>query len=61
MIKNLQYLSVLIAAIILGNWYLSEYKKAKLAGMPWYRACFSLPGILMIILILLLPIIGSFI
>lgn len=61
MIKNLQYLSVLIAAIILGNWYLSEYKKARMAGLPWYRAYFSLPGILIVALILILPLIALFI
>jgi len=61
LIKNLQYLSVLIAAVILGNWYLSEYKKARTAGLPWYRAYFSLPGILIIALILLLPVIAQFI
>ncbi|MEJ2157850.1 MAG: hypothetical protein P8X96_21170 [Desulfobacteraceae bacterium] len=61
MIKNLQYLSVLIAAIILGNWYLSEYKKARIAGLPWYRAYFSLPGILIILFILILPVIARFI
>ena len=61
MIKNLQYLSVLIAAIILGNWYMSEYKKARIAGLPWYRAYFSLPGILIFALILFLPVIARFI
>jgi uncharacterized protein HemY len=58
LIKNLQYLSVLIAAIILGNWYLSEYKKARIAGLPWYRAYFSLPGILIVALILFLPVLA---
>jgi hypothetical protein len=57
----LQYLSVLIAAVILGNWYLAEYKKAKQARLPWHRAYFSLPGMLIILLILLLPIIARFI
>ncbi|MGD8835897.1 MAG: hypothetical protein PVJ19_13215 [Desulfobacteraceae bacterium] len=59
-LKNLQYLPVLIAAAILGNWYLTEYRKAKLAGQPWYRAHFSLPGILIVILIFLLPLIAHF-
>ena len=60
-VKNLQYLSVLVAAAILGNWYLAEYKKARLAGQPWYRAYCSLPGVLIVVLILLLPIIARFI
>jgi hypothetical protein len=61
LIKNLKYLSVLIAAVILGNWYLAEYKKARIAGLPWYRAYFSLPGILIVIIILVLPVIARFI
>jgi hypothetical protein len=61
LIKNLKYLSVLIAAVILGNWYLAEYKKARMAGLPWYRAYFSLPGILIVIIILVLPVIARFI
>ena len=60
-IKILQFVSVLIAAGILGNWYLAEYRKARMAGMPLYRAYFSLPGILIIILILFLPLIARFI
>lgn len=61
MIKNLKYLSVLIAAVILGNWYLAEYKKARIAGLPWYRAYFSLPGILIVLIILILPVIARYI
>ncbi len=61
MIKNLKYLSVLIAAVILGNWYLAEYRKARIAGLPWYRAYFTLPGILIVLIILILPVIARFI
>jgi uncharacterized membrane protein YhdT len=56
MLKIIQLLAVVLAACILGNWYLSEYKKARSAGLPSYRAYFSLPGILIILLIFLLPI-----
>ena len=48
-----KYAAVLIAASILGNWFLSELKKARSAGSPWYRPYLSLPGILIIIAILL--------
>jgi hypothetical protein len=51
---------VLLAAGILGQWYLTEYRKARMAGLPWYRAYFSLPGILIVLLILLLPILARF-
>ena len=60
-LKILKFVSVLIAAGILGNWYLGEYRKARMAAMPLYRAYFTLPGILIILLIFLLPVIGRFI
>ena len=53
--KIIQVVAVLGAASILGNWYLAEYKKARAANLPLYRAYFSLPGALIILLILLLP------
>lgn len=59
--KIIQIIAVLAAASILGNWYLSEYKKARAANLPSYRAYFSLPGLLIILLIFLLPILVRFI
>ena len=59
-LKILQFISVLVAAGILGNWYLAEYRKARTQGLPLYRAYFSLPGILIILLILFLPVIARF-
>jgi hypothetical protein len=53
--KIIQVVAILGAASILGNWYLVEYKKARAANLPLYRAYFSLPGALIILLILLLP------
>lgn len=60
-LKILQFISVLIAAGILGNWYLAEYRKARMSGLPLYRAYFTLPGILIILLILFLPLIARYI
>ena len=48
--------AVLVAAILIGNWFLAEVKKARLKGKPWYQFYLSPPGLL-IILALLLPII----
>jgi hypothetical protein len=59
MLKILQLVCVLVAAGILGQWYLTEFRRARMQGLPWYRACFSLPGILIFLLILLLPIIAQ--
>ena len=61
MLKILQFICVLVAASILGQWYLAEYRKARIKALPWYRTYFSLPGILIVVLILLLPIIARFI
>jgi hypothetical protein len=43
----------LIAAVIVGNWFLSEAKKAKLAGKPWYTPYLSIPGFLILVVILI--------
>ena len=49
-------IAVVVAAMVIGNWFLSELKKARAIGAPWYRAYLTIPGIL-IILALLSPII----
>jgi hypothetical protein len=46
----------LAAAILVGNWFLSEVKKVRIKGGPWYQPYVSIPGV-MIILAILLPII----
>lgn len=53
----IQCICVLGAAMLLGNWYLIEQRKAKAAGKSWYAVYLSLPGILIIGLIFLLPLI----
>jgi ABC-type sulfate transport system permease subunit len=58
LLKVIQFIAVLAAAAVLGNWYLAEYKKAKITGQPWYRAYFSLPGIIIAGFIILLPFIA---
>ena len=45
-------LAVLVAAILLGNWFLTELKKARLAAKPWYAPYLSLPGALILLAIL---------
>ena len=51
----IKMIAVLVAAILIGNWFLAEVKKARLARKPWYQSYLSTPGIL-IMLALLLPI-----
>ncbi len=52
--------AVLAAAGILGNWFLSEVKKGKALRKPWYAPYLSPPGILILCIILLLPILCHF-
>jgi hypothetical protein len=40
---------ILLAAFLLGNWFLSEVRKAKAAGKPWYAPYLTIPGILILI------------
>ena len=61
LLKLIQIAAILLAAAILGNWYLTEYRRARAAGLPIYRAYFSLPGIMIILLILLLPVLARFV
>ena len=43
----------LVAAILLGNWFMSEVKKARFKGAPWYQPYLSIPGLLTILAILI--------
>ena len=45
--------AVLMAAILLGNWFLSEVRAARAKGRPKYAAYLSLPGLLITLAILL--------
>lgn len=51
----LKILAVLVGAAILGNWFLKEVKEGKIAGKPWYAPYRSIPGI-MVVMVILLPI-----
>jgi len=54
----IKIIAVCLAAGLLGNWFLNEVKKAKRKGQPPYTAYSSLPGILIILLIVFLPIVA---
>jgi hypothetical protein len=55
----LKAIPILIAAFMLGNWFLSEVKKAKAARKPWYTPYMTVPGILVIVT-LMIPILLRF-
>jgi hypothetical protein len=56
LLNLIKYVAVLVAAIIIGNWFLSEVRKAKAHEQPWYKPYVSLPG-LIILAALSLPLI----
>jgi hypothetical protein len=53
----LQVACALAAAAILGNWFLLEARKAKKMGKPWYAPYLSTPGIIILLIVVLLPLI----
>jgi hypothetical protein len=53
----IKVVAVLIAALIVGNSFLAELKKARAQGLPWYKPYLTLPGILILIIILVVPIV----
>ncbi|MFC1876382.1 hypothetical protein ACFL2E_03810 [Thermodesulfobacteriota bacterium] len=52
----LKIIPILIAAILLGNWFLAELKRANATDKPWYTAYISIPGLLILLAILVIPI-----
>jgi hypothetical protein len=56
----LRMVAVLVAAMLLGRWFLQELKNAKARGLPWYRPYVSPPGLLIILIIILLPIFAGY-
>ena len=48
LIKLVKYVAVLAAAMIIGNWFLIEVKKAKCNEQPWYKPYFSIPGLIIL-------------
>ena len=53
LLSFLKVIPILIAAMIIGNWFLSEVKKTRKSRAPWYTPYLSIPGILIIIMILI--------
>jgi len=43
-----KYGGVLIAAIIVGNWFLAEVKKNNRKELPWYKPYLSVAGLIIL-------------
>ncbi len=56
LISALKYAPVLIAAVLVGNAFLKEVRKAQQARAPWYRPYLTVPGVI-VVLALLAPIV----
>jgi len=56
MLELLKIIPILIAAVLVGNWFLSEVKKARAKGEKWYKPYLTVPGLL-ILVILFLPLV----
>jgi len=48
--------AILAAAGMLGNWFLTEVRAGRKKGAPWYAAYLSPPGVLIICIVSLLPV-----
>ena len=55
-VNLIKIIPILIAAILLGNWFLAELKQANATGKPWYTAYISTPGLLILVAIIVIPI-----
>ncbi|MDL2286845.1 hypothetical protein LJC24_05390, partial [Desulfococcaceae bacterium OttesenSCG-928-F15] len=51
-IKIIKYGAALAAAMMLGHWFLAEAKRIKAADQPLYKAYFTIPGILILLLVI---------
>ena len=48
LLNLIKYAAVLVAAIIIGNWFLAEAGKAKANKEPWYKPYASVPGLIIL-------------
>ncbi len=49
----LKAIPILAAAFLLGNWFLSEVRKAKAAAKPWYAPYLTIPGLLVLVALMI--------
>ncbi len=52
----IKFISIIIASIIIGRWFLKELKFAQKEQKPWYAPYISIPGIIIIIIAILIPV-----
>lgn len=52
----LKAIAAMVAASIIGNWFLTELERSKVNGDAWYKPYLSPPGIIIILFVLILPV-----
>lgn len=50
-IQIIKYGAALAAAMLLGHWFLAEARRLKEADQPLYKVYFTIPGIMVILLV----------
>ena len=43
-----KFVAILVAAAIIGNWFLAEVRKSKINDEPWYKPYVSVPGLIIL-------------
>ena len=56
-VSYLKIIPILLAAFLIGNWFLAELKRANASDKPWYTAYLSPPGLIILLAILVIPIV----
>ncbi len=54
-VQIIKMAAVLIAAIMLGNWFFQEVKSARARQKPWYTPYLTPPGIAILMIAVVLP------
>ncbi len=57
LVSIIKAIAVLVAALIVGNSFLDELKKARALNLPWFKPYLTLPGIIILVVIIVVPII----
>ncbi len=57
-VNILKLISALTAAIIIGNWFQKEVRKARINGEPWHKAYYSPPGLIILASVIILPLLA---
>ncbi|MFC1505039.1 hypothetical protein ACFL5W_00840 [Thermodesulfobacteriota bacterium] len=52
-IMLLKAICVLVAAALIGNWFLAELRKTNTTGRPWYKTYLTLPGLLILFAVMI--------